>query len=99
MLWQEITFRSIALRKQTIGRFGSGIGGIKKKPKVCFLMFIWNWAIIHLQRQYLDSLKNMSDFGYMIRLAKWNDYKGDLDTTITFMEKAKEKANRPRTTN
>ncbi len=41
---------------------------------------------------YLDSLKNMSDFGYLIRLAKWNDYKGDLDTTIKFMEMAKAKA-------
>ena len=42
--------------------------------------------------QYLDSIKNMSNFGYLIRLSKWNDYKGDLDTTIKFMEKAKEKA-------
>lgn len=41
--------------------------------------------------KYLDSLKNMSDFGYLIRLSKWNDYKGDLNTTIHFMEKAKEK--------
>lgn len=38
--------------------------------------------------KYLDSTKNMTDFGYLIRLAKWNDYKGDLDTTIRFMEKA-----------
>jgi tetratricopeptide (TPR) repeat protein len=45
-----------------------------------------------LAEQYLDSLKNMSDFGYMIRLAKWNDYKGDLDTTINFMEMARAKA-------
>ncbi len=45
-----------------------------------------------LAEKYLDSIKNMSDFGYLIRLSKWNDYKGDLDTTIKFMEKAKEKA-------
>jgi len=43
-------------------------------------------------KKYLDSVKNMSSFGYLIRLSKWNDYKGDLDTTIRFMEKAKEKA-------
>ena len=43
-------------------------------------------------KKYLDSLKNMSDFDYLIRLAKWNDYKGDLDTTIRFMEKARDKA-------
>ncbi len=42
--------------------------------------------------KYLDSVKNMSSFGYLIRLAKWNDHKGDLDTTIKFMEKAREKA-------
>lgn len=41
---------------------------------------------------YLDSIKNLSDFGYIICLSKWNDYKGDLDTTIAFMEKAKQKA-------
>lgn len=42
--------------------------------------------------KYLDSLKNMEDFGYLIRLAKWNDHNGDLDTTIRFMEKAMEQA-------
>ncbi|WP_036385642.1 tetratricopeptide repeat protein [Muricauda sp. MAR_2010_75] len=41
---------------------------------------------------YLDSIGNMSDFGYLIRLAKWNDHKGDLDTAIRFMEKAVQKA-------
>ena len=41
---------------------------------------------------YLDSIGNMSDFGYLIRLAKWNDHKGDLDTAIRFMEKAAAKA-------
>ncbi|PKA99920.1 tetratricopeptide repeat protein [Flavobacteriaceae bacterium MAR_2009_75] len=43
-------------------------------------------------QKYLDSTKNMSEFGYLIRLAKWNDYKGDLNTTIRFMEKAMKKA-------
>ncbi|MDF0706140.1 tetratricopeptide repeat protein [Flagellimonas okinawensis] len=41
---------------------------------------------------YLDSIKNMSDFGYLIRVAKWNDHKGDLGTAIHFMEKAMAKA-------
>ena len=45
-----------------------------------------------IAEKYLDSLKNMDDFGYLIRLAKWNDYSGDLNTTIRFMEKAKEQA-------
>lgn len=45
-----------------------------------------------IAQTYLDSVKNFSDFGYLIRLAKWNDYKGDLETTIGFMEKATAKA-------
>ena len=51
-----------------------------------------------LAEKYLDSVKNLSDFGYLIRAAKWNDYKGDLDTTIKFMEKAKEKAEKSKNT-
>ncbi|MBC8767936.1 hypothetical protein H4O18_08030 [Arenibacter sp. BSSL-BM3] len=43
-------------------------------------------------KHYLDSIKNMSDFDYLIRLAKWNDHRGDLETAIRFMEKAKDKA-------
>jgi tetratricopeptide (TPR) repeat protein len=41
---------------------------------------------------YLDSIANFSDFGYLIRLAKWNDHLGDLDQTIRLMEKAMAKA-------
>ncbi|MEZ2415629.1 tetratricopeptide repeat protein [Muriicola sp. E247] len=42
--------------------------------------------------QYLDSTRNMSAFGSLIRLAKWNDHQGNLDTTIRLMEKAAKKA-------
>ncbi|WP_299210077.1 tetratricopeptide repeat protein [uncultured Dokdonia sp.] len=38
---------------------------------------------------YLKSITDFSDFNYLIRLAKWNDYKGDLDATIHYMEQAK----------
>ncbi|QNJ98464.1 tetratricopeptide repeat protein [Constantimarinum furrinae] len=38
----------------------------------------------------LNKLKNMSDYNYLIRLAKWNDHKGDLDTAIELMEKARD---------
>ncbi|MCW2118450.1 hypothetical protein [Flavobacterium sp. 7A] len=37
----------------------------------------------------LEAIKDMNDYDYLIRLAKWNDHKGDLDTAITFMEKAR----------
>jgi tetratricopeptide (TPR) repeat protein len=38
----------------------------------------------------LNAIRNMNDFDYLIRLAKWNDHKGDLKTAITFMEKARD---------
>ncbi len=38
--------------------------------------------------KHLDSIKNMSSFDYLIRLSKWNDHKGDLNTAIHFLEKA-----------
>ena len=38
---------------------------------------------------YLKDIKNMSDFDYLIRLAKWEDHKGNLEGAITNMEKAK----------
>ncbi|PRZ20650.1 tetratricopeptide repeat protein [Flavobacterium granuli] len=38
----------------------------------------------------LNAVKDMNDFDYLIRLAKWNDHKGDLETAITFMEKARD---------
>lgn len=38
--------------------------------------------------RYLDSIRSMPDFGYLIRAAKWDDHKGNLDSAIQFMEKA-----------
>jgi tetratricopeptide (TPR) repeat protein len=37
----------------------------------------------------LDQLTNSKDYNYLIRAAKWNDYKGDLKATIRLMEQAK----------
>ena len=41
---------------------------------------------------YLDSIQNDNDFDYLIRKAKWQDYKGYLEDTINYMELAKQKA-------
>ena len=38
----------------------------------------------------LDSIENKNDFNYLIRAAKYNDYAGDLDQTIVFMEQARD---------
>ena len=36
----------------------------------------------------LDSLHNTSDYNYLTRAAKWNDHIGQLETTVTLMERA-----------
>ncbi|SFR75910.1 tetratricopeptide repeat protein [Maribacter stanieri] len=70
----------------------AAIGGDFNENQSLFFDIHMELGSYQKAEQHLDSLKNMSDFGYMIRLAKWNDYKGDLDTTINFMEKARTKA-------
>lgn len=40
-------------------------------------------------KRHLESVANTSGYNFLIRLAKWNDYKGNLDATIRYMEKAK----------
>ena len=41
-----------------------------------------------LAKQKLTEIQRPNDFDYLIRLAKWNDHNGDLDTAISCMEKA-----------
>lgn len=36
----------------------------------------------------LTALEDDHDFNYLLRAAKWNDHRGDLDTAIIYMEKA-----------
>lgn len=36
----------------------------------------------------LNKVKNVTDFNYLIRVSKWMDYKGDLDSAIRYFEKA-----------
>ncbi|MHA7057717.1 tetratricopeptide repeat protein [Aquimarina sp. M1] len=40
--------------------------------------------------EYLEKIADQSDYNFLIRLAKWNDYKGNLDATIRNMEKARD---------
>ncbi len=37
---------------------------------------------------YLSTHKNFTDFDYLIRLSKWSDHNGNLDSAISLMEKA-----------
>nr|WP_321412122.1 hypothetical protein [uncultured Allomuricauda sp.] len=45
-----------------------------------------------LANKYLDSLKDISSYEYLVRLARWNDYKGHLDSALHLMERATERA-------
>ncbi|MFD1064182.1 tetratricopeptide repeat protein [Winogradskyella litorisediminis] len=38
--------------------------------------------------KYLNKIKDFSDFDYLIRLSKWSDHNGDLDSAIKYMERA-----------
>lgn len=42
-----------------------------------------------MAKVYLEKIENMSDFDYLIRLAKWSDHQGNLDAAIKYLEKAK----------
>ncbi|WP_423779059.1 tetratricopeptide repeat protein, partial [Bizionia echini] len=41
-----------------------------------------------LAKTYLERIKNLSDFDYLIRLSKWSDHQGNLDAAIKYMEQA-----------
>ena len=45
---------------------------------------------------YLNLIANEQNFDYLIRMAKWQDHKGNLDTAIEYMEKALALAERDR---
>lgn len=68
------------------------VGGGKEETQALLFDVYMELGEYDLAQTYLDALTNMSSFGYLIRAAKWNDYKGDLDTTIQLMEKALAKA-------
>jgi len=38
--------------------------------------------------KYLEAVKNLKDYHYLIRLSKWSDYRGDLPNAIRYLEKA-----------
>jgi len=75
-----------------MAKFADNAGGGKEDTHALFFDVHMELGNYKLAETYLDSIKNPSSFGYLIRSAKWNDHKGDLDTTIQLMEKAMAKA-------
>ena len=81
-------FREALAHARQARKYGSGL----KETRYLFFDVLMELGQYGEAEKYLDSVKNFSDFGYLIRIAKWNDHKGNLDTTIDFMEKATRKA-------
>ncbi len=75
-----------------MAKIADSIGGGKKETHSLLFDIYMELGNYGQAEKYLDSIKNMSDFGFLIRIAKWSDYKGDLNSTIRFMEKAAQKA-------
>jgi len=70
---------------------------LKKAKLIGFKKLITNQILfdIYLElgntdkaKKYIDSIKNPKDFNYLIRKAKWEDHKGNLDNAINFLKLA-----------
>lgn len=66
--------------------------GISNKRQTEFVLFDVYMELGQYDEAYrmLERVKNNSDYNYLIRVAKWSDYKGDLDNAIRFLEKARD---------
>lgn len=66
-------------------------GGLQASKALLFdiHMELGNYQVAE---SFLNEIRNDNDFEYLIRASKWSDYKGDLDSAILHMERAKFKA-------
>lgn len=95
------TIRSLARNYITQHRFKEALQLAEKALKIGEGMRETQKLLfdVHMELGNYDEAKkcltficNQNDFDCLIRMAKWNDHQGDLDTAITLMEKATEKA-------
>ena len=64
---------------------------LKATQKMLFDVYfeLGNYAEVE---RYLDKIENYKDFDFLIRLSKWKDHQGNLDSAITYLEKAAQMA-------
>jgi tetratricopeptide (TPR) repeat protein len=74
--------------------------GISNKRATEHLLFDVYMELGDYEEAYkmLERVKNNSDFNYLIRVAKWSDYKGDLDSAIRYLEQARQIADERKST-
>jgi len=67
-------------------------GGQNRQTRLQFFDAAMEVGRFEIADSLLSALEDDRDFNYLIRAAKWNDHRGDLDTAILFMEKAMHQA-------
>lgn len=72
---------SLLKRAEMIG------SGMESTQKMLFDVYM-ELGNYNQAKRYLDKVTDPKDFDYLIRLAKWNDHRGNLDAAINYMEKA-----------
>ncbi|WP_339685751.1 hypothetical protein [uncultured Nonlabens sp.] len=64
-------------------------GSLSKESHMIYFDIAMELGDYKRAEKMLNALSNNSNYNYLIRAAKWNDYKGDLKATIRLMEEAK----------
>lgn len=64
-------------------------GSLSKESQMLYFDIAMELGDYERAEKMLNALSNKSNYNYLIRAAKWNDYKGDLKATIRLMEEAK----------
>lgn len=69
-------------------------GGVSAKRPTELLLFDVAMELGRYDEAYerLSDFQDLTDYNYLIRVAKWSDHIGDLEHAIQYMEMAKEKA-------
>jgi tetratricopeptide (TPR) repeat protein len=66
--------------------------GISNKKATAFMLFDVYMELGEYEKadSFLGMIKNNADYNYLIRLAKWSDYQGNLNAAIKYIEKARD---------
>jgi len=70
----------------------SSYAGVSNKHETELMLFDVNMELGNYEeaKKYLEKVKDNKDYHYLIRLAKWSDHRGDLDSAIKYIEQARD---------
>ena len=77
--------------KEAFDLLNKTLEGPSKKHETYMMLFDAAMEVGAYEKayEYLGKIKNLNDYHYLIRLSKWSDHRGDLDSAIDYMEQAK----------